>query len=241
MPDALRPLSASLMLVRIMLPRMPHHSRIGSRHKFAAKRAFVATLEEDRARAARVLPQRLADALPKLRFLAVCEARPNFRKKANSRFAEEDERTPCVGSEGEEESNSGAVERTQEDADESTICLHSHGADEHSCPSEADYSESSSGSESDWDAHFDAMEEHGDPEMVDVQRSQFTHRWMTNVAYRRWWHVRPDGDGQGPKLEEISKAELERAQRILVEADDEQVARVDGTLRLALVNRTHCR
>lgn len=34
---------------------------------------------------------------------------------------------------------------------------------------------------------------------------------------------------------------MDRAQRFLEEADDEEAACVDGTLRLARVNRTYCR
>lgn len=171
--------------------------------------------------------------------MGVCEARPSYKKKATSRATEEDEGTPCAGSEGEEGSNSGAVEHTQ-DVTEGAACLHSHGADEHSCSSEADYSESSSSLEWDWDAHFDTIEEHGDPDMVDVQRPQFTYRWMLKVAYSRWWRVRPNGNAQGRALEGISEAESERAQRFLVEADDEQVARVDGALRLIFAIWPRC-
>lgn len=247
-PDAIRPLSASLVLVRILLPRMPEYSILGTRRVLAAKSALVATVEEDRARAARVLPQRLADALPALRFLEVCEARPSFRKNIENQDQEweENDGQPGAGFDEEDtaygaEEDAWEAEEMRFDADEDEDYNMSEdeyfdtGRDEDCDMSEDEYSDASE--DSGWGARIEAMEEQGDPEKIDVQRPQVAYRWIDNVAYRRWWRVRqPNGDMRGRTLEELSEAELDRAQRFLEEADDQQVTRVAGTLRLASVN-----
>lgn len=111
------------------------------------------------------------------------------------------------------------------------------GRNEYCDMSEDEYSDASE--DSGWGARMEVMEDQGDPEKIDVQRPQVAYGWIDNVEYRRWWRVRQPngGDVQGRTLEEISEAELDRAQRFLVEADDELVARVDGALRLIFANR----
>lgn len=79
---------------------MPEYRKpLDTRQVLAARSALVATVEEDRARAARSLPQRLANALPALRFVEVCEARPSFRKPTeyqDGEWEEEDEQPEAV-------------------------------------------------------------------------------------------------------------------------------------------------
>ncbi|KAI0364469.1 hypothetical protein BV20DRAFT_1039388 [Pilatotrama ljubarskyi] len=82
LPDALRPLSIECL--RIYLPRLGYPPSIlfqfGALHNPAedsARRAAAREMELRRAKSVRTLPQRLAGALPSLRYLAMLDEGPN--------------------------------------------------------------------------------------------------------------------------------------------------------------------
>lgn len=214
------------MLVRINLPQMEHHSRFGAARRSMNKQSRVVALEDDRARAAQELPRRLADALPVLRFVEVCEALPTYwsigPRRSFKGYASE------VSAGSDEHRGSGAEDDVREaEAEEPHP---DDVADEDSDPSDGEYS-ITMGDSVDMDAYYEAVDEHEYLLAMGTEEQQppIQYRWMENIAYQRRWRVRPNNNARGGILEEISETELERAQRFLEEADDEEAARVDGT------------
>lgn len=209
---------------------MEHHSRFGAAYGHEVKRSLVAALEEDRIRAAQVLPWRLADALPVLRFVGVCEAVPTWNRSGRTEYR------PEIRAESHQDEAS--VSRAEDDgreAEAEELCLNAH-TDEHSDLSDEEYSIASWS----WGTElYDEVDEQEYLSTIDTEQREtpVRYRWISKVAYQRQWRVRPNDNVQGRILDEISEAELERVQRFLEEADDEEAARVDGTLRLVFVDQ----